>query len=63
MALTVSERAANYYAQRYGPDGPPEGWQENPPRLTPKQRRRIRHKRNHQISQAANARIRRALGT
>jgi hypothetical protein len=58
MALTVAQRAAKYYAQRYGPSGPPPGWQENPPKLTPAQRRRIKHKRGHAIQSVVRARLR-----
>jgi hypothetical protein len=60
MALTVSQRAASYYAQRYAFCPDPPDWNPHPPALTGRQRRRIRHKRNHQISQALNRQIRRA---
>lgn len=58
MPLTVAQRAAKYYAQRYGPSGPPPGWQENPPALSPAQRRRIRHKRGHAMQAVLRARLR-----
>lgn len=64
MALTVAQRAANYYAQRYQhvpPDLRPN-WQANPPELSGRQRRRIKHKRGHAINAVVRGRIRRAQG-
>jgi len=61
MALTVAQRAANYYAQKYrGLPGDGTDWRENPPQLTGPQRRRIKHKRGHQINAVVRGRIRRA---